>query len=510
MLRASFLTRSLAPHGGAVFSFGAAAYCSNDKPILAAPYNYIDGAFAASSRAPMTVLNPCTNASIGLCPNSGSEETEAAIVAASRAFGPWSATTARTRAVALRRLADLMMANQQDLAAILARESGKPLAEAAGEVAYSARYVEWYAGEAERTYGDIVPDPRGGVRTTVVKRPVGVVGIITPWNFPSAMVTRAAAGALAAGCTAVVKPSELTPFSALALCQLAEAAGIPRGALNVVVGDAKAIGSALVDSFDVRKLSFTGSTRVGKALMRGCADTVKRTAMELGGNAPLIVCEDADISRAVEGAMAAKFRNAGQTCICANRIFVHSSVHDAFVAGVVAACERMVVGDGLLDGRVTMGPVITQRALRNIEAAVATAVAAGAVVETGGARVEGLAGNFYKPTVLTNCTNSMELSCNEIFGPVMPIIRYDDGDDVVAMANHTRAGLAAYVYTQDYRKQWDMSARLAFGMVGINDTAISSPAAPFGGVKESGVGRDGGRYGIDAFLDVKYVLHSTV
>ena len=491
------------------FTFGKQLYKTHATPILATPLYFVGGQFKTATANAITVLNPATGKSIGSIPFNGTTETNEAINAAQKAFPEWAARSARDRAVVLRKFQSLMEKYQDDLAAIMTRENGKPLAEAGGENVYSSRFFEWYAAEAERVYGDIIPSAKGtGMRTIVQKRPVGVVGIITPWNFPSAMVTRAVAGALAAGCTVVVKPSEETPFTALALCQIAVEAGVPSGVINVVMGDAKAIGDALTTSFTVRKISFTGSTKVGKHLMAQSAQTVKKLAMELGGNAPCIIFDDADMARAVDGAFNAKFRNCGQICICANRVFVHESIHDEFVKKLVAKVKGIKVGDGL-SGNATMGPLITPAARERVEKAVRNAVANGAKIEVGGSVVEG-PGNFYLPTVLTNCTNENPICKEEIFGPVMPIIKFKGDDEVVQLANDTRAGLAAYMFTESARRQWNISEKLEYGMVGVNDPFIANPATPFGGIKESGLGRDGSRYGIEGFLNIHYILHSNL
>jgi succinate-semialdehyde dehydrogenase / glutarate-semialdehyde dehydrogenase len=478
--------------------------------IMEKPLNFINGAFVeAPADRVFQVVNPATHDSLGMIPKFGAKETNDAISAAETAFESWSTTLPRARAVILRRWHDLMIEYGDNLGAIITRESGKPIAEGHGESVYAARFLEWYANEAERIYGDIIPSPRHGVRTTVVKQPVGVVGVITPWNFPAAMIARAVGGAIAAGCTCVVKPSELTPFSALALAQLAQEAGLPKGVLNIVTGDAPAIGSALSSSFAVRKLSFTGSTKVGKQLMRECADTVKKLGMELGGNAPLIVFEDADIAKAVAGIMAAKFRNAGQTCVCANRVFVHESIFDKVVEGVVAQVRAFRVGYSLDPKVGNFGPLINPQAVDRVEALCNDAVKAGAKVLTGGKRGPPN-GNFFEPTVLTNVTHDMSVCQSEIFGPLLPILSFKNEDDVVRLANSTRAGLASYVFTENYKRQWRLSEKLQFGMIGINDGIVSTPVAPFGGIKESGLGRDGSKYGIDAFVDIKYVLHSNL
>lgn len=480
--------------------------------ILEAPLNYINGTFVqAASGNTLPVVNPSTHEILGCIPKFGAKETNDAIHAAESAFESWSKTLPRDRAVILRRWHDLMIAYGDNLGAIITRECGKPIAEGHGENIYAARFLEWYANEAERIYGDIIPSPRHNVRTTVVKQAVGVVGVITPWNFPSAMITRAVGGAIAAGCTCVVKPSELTPFSALALAQIAEQAGLPKGVLNIVTGDAPAIGSALTSSFAVRKLSFTGSTKTGKLLMRESADTVKKLGMELGGNAPLIVFEDADVPKAVAGIIAAKFRNAGQTCVCANRVFVHERILDQVVKGVVAKVREFRVGYALDSSVANFGPLINPQAVDRVEALCNEAVKFGAKVEIGGRRPANLSkGNFFEPTVLTNVTHDMQVCQSEIFGPLLPIVSFKDELEVVRLANSTRAGLACYVFTENYKRQWRMSEQLQFGMVGINDGVVSTPVAPFGGIKESGLGRDGSKYGIDAFVDIKYVLHSNL
>lgn len=476
---------------------------------------YIGGRFLpiASGAPSLAVHSPATGEVVGHIPNLGAAETNQAIAAAEEAQPKWAAAMPRHRARILAKWADLMMQHTDELARLMSAESGKPLGECVGENAYSSQYVEWYAGEAERVYGDFIGGPRPGVRTTVRKKPVGVVGVVTPWNFPSAMVTRSAAAALAAGCSVVLKPSELTPFSALALAELAQHAGVPPGVLNVVPGEAAPIGEALLSSFAVRKLCFTGSTKVGKYLMSRCAETVKRTAMELGGNAPFIVFEDADIDAAVAGAMASKFRNAGQTCVCANRIFVHESIHDVFVAKLKAAVEKLVVGVALNNpAGVTFGPVISRASQQRMGELVAAATTKEhATVVTGGSKPTDPAlqgGNFFLPTIITNVKDSSVLCTSEIFGPIAPILTFKDEADVVARANSTKSGLASYFFTNDYRRQWRVSESLKFGMVGINDGVMSSVVAPFGGVKESGVGRDGSKYGIENFLDITYVLHS--
>ncbi|PWV13991.1 putative aldehyde dehydrogenase [Trypanosoma cruzi] len=472
---------------------------------------FINGAFVTpASAATITVEDPCTQKAIGEVPNMGKEETLQAIDAAKSAFEGWKNMMPRERAVIMHRWAQLVLCHSQSLGIILSRESGKVLAEGVDECLYAERYLEWYAGEAERVYGDIIGGPREGVVTTVVRRPVGVVGVITPWNFPSSMVTRAVGGALAAGCTVVLKPSELTPFSALVLAQLAAEAGVPDGVFNVLTGNAEPIGDALLDSFDVRKISFTGSTRTGKHLYARSASTMKKLGLELGGNAPFIVFDDADLNRAVIGLIASKFRNAGQACISSNRIFIHEAIHDAFVARLVEKTRETLRVGNSLDETSKMGSLINGAAVDRMEALVKDALAKGAKLELGGKRIPG-PGYFFEPTILTRVRHeAMDCSKREIFGPIIPIIKFSSESEVVQLANATPAGLAAYIYTQDYRRQSRVSEQLQFGMVGVNDVGLSSPCAPFGGVKESGLGRDGSKYGIDAFVDIKYVLESRI
>jgi succinate-semialdehyde dehydrogenase/glutarate-semialdehyde dehydrogenase len=460
------------------------------------------------------VLHACSQRPLGTIPSMTKEDTERAIDAAHNAFGEWAATTPQKRSRILWKWASLMQENIDDLAAIMSAESGKTFAEATGETTYSKGYVEWYAGEAERVYGDIINLSRPGVRALVRKEPIGVVGVITPWNFPSAMITRAAAGALAAGCTVVIKPSEITPFSASALAKLAAEAGVPDGVLNVVTGDSSVIGPVITSSKDVRKLSFTGSTAVGQKLYEQCAGNVKKMALELGGNAPVIVCNDAELKVTIDGLMAAKFRNAGQACIAANRIYIPESRFDEFANELVARVKRdLRVGDAgssklsTTEKDKTMGPLITVAAGEKVAKVVERAKQQGAKVLTGGRHPEGRGKNFYEPTVLEVKEGTEVTNC-EIFGPVASLIRYkdDDLDRVVKAANDVPAGLAGYVFTTDYKKMWQISEKLHYGMVGVNEGAISSPAAPFGGMKESGLGRDGSKYGIEAFMETKYVL----
>lgn len=489
----------------------AGCYASGTTQMMAEPACYINGAWVTSERTDKTidVEDPCTNQVIGRVPCFGKEEAEAAIDAAKVAFESWKTVMPRQRAAAVRRWSDLMTQNVEGLGSILSRESGKIIKEGKGEVLYAASFGDWYAGEAERIYGDIVSGPRPGVQATVYREPIGVVGLITPWNFPAAMITRAACAAIAAGCTVVLKPAQLTPFTALALAQLAEEAGIPAGVFNVVTGDSASIGRALVDSFDIRKISFTGSTRVGKQLYQGSAETMKKLGLELGGNAPYLVFEDADLPRAADDLLAAKFRNAGQTCICVNRALVQASVYDKFAQLVVERVRALKVGNAF-DPLVQIGAVIGKSTLDHMSRVVEDAVEKGAKVEVGGHAIAG-PGYFFEPTVLTNVPHDTALCCREeLFGPVLPLVCFATEEEGVRMANDTRAGLAAYFASNDYRRQHRVARALRYGMVGCNDSAISGACTPFGGIKESGLGRDGSKYGIEPFVDFKYVLFSTV
>jgi succinate-semialdehyde dehydrogenase / glutarate-semialdehyde dehydrogenase len=457
----------------------------------------------AENGATIDVLNPATGGLIGAIPNMSASEAQRAVAAANAALPSWRNKTAKERSTILKNWHALMMAHEQDLARLLTAEQGKPLAEARGEVAYGATFIEWFAEEAKRVYGDIIPGHMADKRILVRKEPVGVVAAITPWNFPIAMITRKVGAALAAGCTIVVKPSEFTPFSALAIAVLAQKAGVPDGVLNVITGDAASIGQVMTGDPRVRKLSFTGSTRVGKLLLKDCADTVKKVSLELGGNAPFIVFDDADIDAAIEGALASKFRNTGQTCICANRLYVQSAVYDTFAEKLSQRVASFRIGDGLA-GETEQGPLINVAALKKVEQHVADAVQKGAVVKTGGKRTA-LGGTFFEPTVLTNCNSYMAVAHEETFGPVAALFRFDTEAEVVAAANDTTAGLAAYVYTQDLSRFFRVSEELEYGMVGVNTGLISTELAPFGGMKESGLGREGSRYGIEDYLEKKYV-----
>ena len=465
---------------------------------------YIDGQWVdADDKSTFAVTNPATGEVIAQVANMGAAETKRAIEAAEVAMGQWKALPAKERCSVLEKWNDLLLANQEDLAIILTTEQGKTLAEARGEIAYGASYIKWFAEEGKRIYGDILPSANDR-RSLVIKQPIGVVAAITPWNFPNGMITRKAAPALAVGCAMVLKPAAETPLSSLALAELAERAGLPKGLLNVVPGlDAPAIGGELTSNKIVKKLTFTGSTPVGKMLMAQCAATGKRTSMELGGNAPVIVFEDADIDLAVQGALAAKYRNSGQTCICANRIMVQESVYDEFVKRFAQHVDQFQIGNGLQDGT-THGPVITEKAIQGIHAKVQNAVAQGATVVTGG-NISDKGAQFYEPTILTNVDSSMSVFSEEIFGPVAPIFKFKTEEDALQMANDTDFGLAAYFYTENMGRIFRVGEGLEYGMVGVNETAISSEVIPFGGVKESGQGREGSKYGLDDYLEIKYL-----
>ncbi len=473
-------------------------------PSLLTGKGLIDGAAVAGART-YAVTNPANGRRLADVADLGVAELRRAIDAAHAAQKPWAARTGKDRADHLRRWHDLILAHQEDLARILTAEQGKPLAEARGEIAYGASYVEWFAEEAKRVYGDTIPGHMPDKRIIVLKQPVGVVGAITPWNFPIAMLARKIAPALAAGCTMVARPSEFTPLSALALGVLAQRAGIPKGVLNIVPGlDAAGMGAALCAHPRVAKISFTGSTRVGRILMRQGAETIKKLSLELGGNAPFIVFDDADLDAAVQGAMAAKFRNNGQTCVCANRIYVQAGVHDAFVARLAQAVSELTVGDGSAPG-VTTGPLINATALAKVQDHVADALAQGAHLVTGGAA---LWGRFFQPTLLTGMTPSMQIAREETFGPVAPVFRFDTEDQVIALANASEFGLAGYFYARDLGRIWRVAEALEVGMVGVNTGLISTELAPFGGVKQSGLGREGSKYGIEDYLDIKYMCLS--
>ena len=449
------------------------------------------------------VRNPATGALLGSVPRAGAAETSDAIVAAAQAFPSWSARTAKDRAAIIRRWSELMLAHQHDLAQIMTAEQGKPLAEAQSEIAYAASFLEWFAEEGKRLYGEIVPAHQADKRILVFRQPIGVVAGITPWNFPAAMITRKAAPALAAGCTFVCKPAGQTPFSALALAELAARAGVPPGVFNVVTGDPVVIGAEMTSNPIVRKLTFTGSTALGRVLMRQSSDTLKKLSLELGGNAPFIVFEDADLDAAVDGAILSKFRNAGQTCVCANRLLVHDEVYDEFADMLTAAVRALRVGDGVESG-VQQGPLIDAAALAKVESYVADARAHGGCVLTGG-RPHALGGNFYEPTVITEVTPDMRLAREEIFGPVAPLFRFHDETEAVQMANDTEYGLAAYFYTRDLSRAFRVAEALEYGIVGLNTGLISTEVAPFGGIKQSGSGREGSRHGILDYTELKYL-----
>jgi succinate-semialdehyde dehydrogenase/glutarate-semialdehyde dehydrogenase len=473
-------------------------------PSLLRQQCYIDGRWVdADSKATIQVVNPATGGVLGTIPKMGAAETRRAIEAANAAWPAWRARTAKERAAILRKWFDLMMANQDDLGIIMTAEQGKPLAEAKGEIAYAASFIEWFAEEGKRTYGDVIPTVAADRRLVVIKQPVGVCAAITPWNFPAAMITRKAGPALAAGCPMVVKPATQTPYSALALAVLAERAGVPKGVFSVVTGSAAEIGGEMTSNPIVRKLTFTGSTEVGAKLMAQCAATIKKISLELGGNAPFIVFDDADLDAAVEGAMASKYRNAGQTCVCANRLIVQDGVYDAFVEKLAAKVKALKVGNGTEAG-VTTGPLIDEAAVAKVEEHVSDAVSKGARVVVGGKR-HALGGLFYEPTVLANVTTNMKVTREETFGPVAPVFRFKTDDEAIAMANDTEFGLASYFYARDMGRVWRVAEGIESGMVGVNVGIISSEVAPFGGVKQSGLGREGSKYGIEEFMEVKYI-----
>ncbi len=466
--------------------------------------NYVGGQWigAASGRT-VTVRNPANGEVIGEVPALGAAETRAAIEAAYAAYPAWRALTAKERAAILRRLNDLMLANADDLAVIMTAEQGKPLAEAKGEIAYAASFIEWFAEEGKRVYGDTIPQNAKGRRIIVQKEPIGVFAAITPWNFPAAMITRKAGPGWAAGCTGVIRPASQTPFSALAIAVLAERAGMPAGVCNVITGPSGEMGAELTSNPLVRKLSFTGSTEIGARLLAQCAPTIKKTSMELGGNAPFIVFDDADLDAAVLGAMASKYRNAGQTCVCANRLLVQGGVYDAFAAKLKAAVEALRVGDGMEPG-VTQGPLINAEAVAKVEAHIADAVKRGARIVTGGAR-HPRGGNFFTPTILADVSAGADIFREETFGPVAPLFRFETEEEAVKLANDTEFGLAAYFYARDVGRIFRVAEALEYGIIGINEGIISTEVAPFGGMKSSGLGREGSKYGIEDYLEIKYL-----
>ena len=474
-------------------------------PSLLKDKAYIDGAWiAADAGATFAVTNPVDGKVLTTLPDMLEAETRRAIEAANTAWPAWAAKTAKERATLLRKWFDLMMANQEDLAVIMTSEQGKPIAESRGEVAYGASFIEWFAEEGKRIYGDVIPHTQGGRRIVVLKQPIGVVAAITPWNFPNAMITRKCGPALAAGCPIVIKPPAETPLSALALAVLAERAGLPKGVFNIVTTKhASRVGQEMTANALVRKFSFTGSTEIGKLLMRQCASTVKKVSLELGGNAPFIVFDDADLDAAVTGAMLSKFRNMGQTCVCANRLFVQDKVYDAFAEKLSKTVANLKVGDGLTDG-VMQGPLINMDAVEKVERLLKDAIAKGAKLAVGGKR-HALGGTFFEPTVLTEVNTQMAVSQEEIFGPVATLFRFKSEADAIRLANDTEYGLAAYFYARDLGRVWRVAEALEYGIVGINEGIISTEVAPFGGMKESGIGREGSKYGIEDFLEIKYL-----
>lgn len=468
---------------------------------------YIDGAWVdADSGATIDVTNPATGELLGTVPECGATETRRTIEAAEAAWPAWRAKTAKERSVILRRWFDLMIANTEDLARLLTLEQGKSLAEARGEIAYGASFIEWFAEEAKRLYGDVVPGHMGDKRIVVLKQPIGVAAAITPWNFPNAMITRKAGPALAAGCPILIKPATQTPYSAFALAVLAEKAGIPKGVFNVLTGKASAIGGEMTANPQVRKLSFTGSTEIGRLLMRQSADTIKKLSLELGGNAPFLVFDDADIDAAVAGAMISKYRNSGQTCVCSNRLYVQAGVYDEFVEKLAKAAAALKVGSGL-DPDTQQGPLIDDNAVAKVEEHIADALAKGAKLLTGGHR-HPLGGSFFEPTVLANVTQDMLVAHEETFGPLAPVVKFETEEEAIAMANDTEFGLAAYFYSRDLSRVWRVAEALETGMVGVNSGLLSTEVAPFGGIKQSGLGREGSRYGIDEYVELKYLCLS--
>lgn len=475
------------------------------NPSLFRQQCYINGQWLdADNGQTINVTNPATNDVIGTVPKMGTDETRKAIEVAEKAQVAWRRKTAKERSAILRRWYDLLLKNQEDLALLLTLEQGKPLAEAKGEIAYGASYLEWFAEEAKRIYGDVIPGHMDDKRVMVLKQPIGVTAAITPWNFPNAMITRKAGAALAAGCSMVLKPASATPYSALALAVLAEEAGVPAGVLNIVTGAAKAIGDELCRNPIVRKISFTGSTEIGADLMKACSATVKKMSMELGGNAPFIVFDDADLDAAVEGAMVSKYRNAGQTCVCANRLYVQRGVYEAFVEKLKVAVEKLKIGNGTEAG-VTIGPMIDSKAVDKIKEHIEDAVSKGAKIISGG---KALGGNFFEPTILANVPKNAIVSKEETFGPLAPIFVFDTVDEAIHLANDTEFGLASYIFANDMSRIIKVSEELEYGMVGINTGLISNEMAPFGGIKASGLGREGSKYGIEDYLEIKYLCLS--
>lgn len=465
---------------------------------------YVNGKWcSAEDQSTFNVVNPANGVILGTMPKMSGEDVRRSVDAADRALNNWSKMTAKERAELLGKWHDLILANREDLARLMTAEQGKPLAEARGEIDYAASFIDWFAEEGRRVYGDVIPPHQADKRILVLKQPVGVCAAITPWNFPAAMITRKAGPALAAGCTMIVKPASATPFSALALAKLSQEAGIPAGVFNVVTGKAQEVGDELIGNPTVRKLTFTGSTTTGKKLLVDSAKTLKKVTLELGGNAPFIIFDDADLDAAVEGALAAKYRNNGQTCICANRFLVQNGIYEKFTEKFVSKLSEMKVGDGMVEGT-TLGPLINEDAVESIEQLLTDAISKGARVVVGGKR-HSLGKTFFEPTLLTEVTPQMQLTQEEIFGPIAPLIRFSSEEEALELANATRAGLASYFYTRDLARSWRVSEALEYGMVGVNTGLISTAVAPFGGIKESGIGREGSRYGIEAYLEIKYV-----
>lgn len=475
-----------------------------NNPNLFKQQCYVNGQWInANNKKTITVKNPTDQTLLGVVPNLSAEETRIAIHAANEAWPAWRVKTAKERAIILRRWYELILQHRDDLACLMTLEQGKPISEARTEIQYGASFVEWFAEEAKRAYGDVIPATLANQHIVTIKQPIGVVAAITPWNFPNAMITRKCAPALAAGCTVIIKPAAETPFSALALAVLAEEAGIPAGVLNVITGEANIIGTELTTNPLVRKLSFTGSTRIGKLLMQQCASTVKKVSLELGGNAPFIVFNDADVDAAVAGAIASKFRNAGQTCVCANRLFIQDNIYESFKEKLISAVAKLKTGNGLQED-VQIGPLINQTAVTKVEQHIADACAKGANIVYGGKR-HALGGTFFEPTILTNVTADMLVACEETFGPLAPLFRFKTIDEAINMANATEFGLAAYFYSRDIQRIWQIAEALECGIVGINTGIISNEIAPFGGIKESGIGREGSKYGLDEYLEIKYL-----
>jgi succinate-semialdehyde dehydrogenase/glutarate-semialdehyde dehydrogenase len=501
---ASHIDHQIGPFRALIFKISGGNMVSLKDPSLFRQQAYVAGEWIdAADGKTEDVTNPATGEKLGTIPVLGRDIVKQAIEAAEKAQKLWKKRTAKDRAGVLMKWYDLMMENQEDLAQLMTAEQGKPINEARGEIAYGSSFLQWFAEEAKRVYGDVIPTFAADKRIVVLKEPVGVCAAITPWNFPTAMITRKAAPALAVGCSMVVKPASETPYSALAMAVLAERAGVPKGLLSIVTGDAKEIGLEMTESNIVRKLTFTGSTPVGRLLMRQCADTIKKVSLELGGNAPFIVCEDADLDAAVEGAMASKYRNTGQTCVCANRIFVHDAVYDAFAEKLAAKVSQLKVGNGTEDG-VEIGPLITEKAVQKVESHVKDALEKGGRVLTGGKRHE-KGGTFFEPTVIVDATRDMQVFGEETFGPMAPLIRFKTDDEVLEMANDTEFGLASYFYSRDIGRIWKMAEGLESGLVGVNAGVISTEVAPFGGYKQSGNGREGSKYGMEDYLETKYV-----